>query len=60
MRLQDSHRLGVFKSCQQGHDLTTEDAYVYAGNGVRVCRECAKDAKGNIKKRPSFDMFRKD
>lgn len=52
--------MSAFTKCGKGHDLTAPDAYVYTGSGVRVCRECAKDDKGNIKKRPSFDMFRKD
>lgn len=51
---------GVFTQCQKGHDLTVEEAYVYSPSGIRVCRECAKDDKGRLKKRPAFDMFRKD
>ena len=52
--------MSVFTTCSKGHDLTILDAYVYAPNGVRFCRECSRDDRGNIKKRPSYDMFRKD
>jgi hypothetical protein len=52
--------MSVFTKCDKGHDLTLPDSYVYTNSGVRACRECAKDDKGKIKKRPAFDMFRKD
>ena len=52
--------MSVFTKCQRGHDLTVPDAYVYSPNGVRVCRECSRDEHGKIKKKPAFDMFRKD
>jgi len=31
--------------CDRGHDLSVEGAWLYASNGVRTCRECARQAK---------------
>jgi hypothetical protein len=52
--------MSVFAACAKGHDLTAPEAYVYSPSGIRVCRECARDETGKIKKKPAFDMFRKD
>lgn len=42
--------MSVFTRCENGHDLTQENAYVYKSNGNRACRECDPKIIKNRKK----------
>jgi hypothetical protein len=44
----------VFKTCTNGHDLTTEWSHLYANGGNRACRECSIGP--TPKKKISFSM----
>lgn len=45
-----------FTTCEKGHDLTTQGAFLYDARGHRVCRTCAADQRKTKsgKKRGSF------
>jgi hypothetical protein len=33
--------MSPFTTCEKGHDLTEEGAFMYRTNGARECRKCA-------------------
>lgn len=39
--MKDKISSSPFSSCEKGHDLTKESAFIYDGMGRRSCRECA-------------------
>jgi hypothetical protein len=47
----------MFATCQKGHDLTAENAYLYTASGLRECRLCAIDhGKGKPKRKIRFEL----
>lgn len=45
-----------FPRCEQGHDLTGENAYIYDRGGNRRCRMCISEAKRK-KERSVYGAF---
>lgn len=45
----------MFTTCEQGHDLTVEGAWLYDGIGNRKCRACANPKKREKVVHGAFD-----
>lgn len=50
--------MSVFRTCEQGHDLTVEDAYIQTSSGYRACRVCVIErAAGKRRSKYRFDKL---